>query len=345
MTRRISRRSLLSGGAACLVATVGQPRLSLAQAVAREAAVSLQVNAQPIPSFDPRDQSHLRYGALQFRSGLVLTSSFRKFGGLSALHLDAKGENLVMLSDKGDWFTGRLTYDGEALKGLADVQSAPMMWKDGTTLASRKWFDTESLTFDGNIAYVGIERVNKIVKFDFGKGGILAPADVVSAPAEVATLPYNLGLESLVFIGKGHALAGTLMALSEEGLDENGNLLGFLIGGPKPGTFKIRRTESFDISDATLLPSGHLLILERKFSFTKGMGVRIRRIRMADIVPGALVDGPVIFDVDLAYEIDNMEGIANHVAPNGDTVITMVSDDNFSLLQRTLLLQFTLIDE
>jgi hypothetical protein len=66
---------------------------------------------------------------------------------------------------------------------------------------------------------------------------------------------------------------------------------------------------------------------------------------MADIVPGALVDGPVIFDVDLAYEIDNMEGIANHVALNGDTVITMVSDDNFSLLQRTLLLQFTLVDE
>jgi len=33
-----------------------------------------------------------------------------------------------------------------------------------------------------------------------------------------------------------------------------------------------------------------------------------------------------------------------NVTPEGDTVLTMVSDDNFSLLQRTLLLQFTLVE-
>ena len=39
-----------------------------------------------------------------------------------------------------------------------------------------------------------------------------------------------------------------------------------------------------------------------------------------------------------------MEGIDAHVTPEGDTVLTMVSDDNFSLIQRTLLLQFTLVE-
>jgi len=38
------------------------------------------------------------------------------------------------------------------------------------------------------------------------------------------------------------------------------------------------------------------------------------------------------------------EGIDAHVTPEGDTVLTMVSDDNFSLIQRTLLLQFTLLE-
>jgi hypothetical protein len=38
------------------------------------------------------------------------------------------------------------------------------------------------------------------------------------------------------------------------------------------------------------------------------------------------------------------EGIDAHVTPEGDTVLTMVSDDNFSLIQRTLLLQFTLVE-
>jgi hypothetical protein len=32
------------------------------------------------------------------------------------------------------------------------------------------------------------------------------------------------------------------------------------------------------------------------------------------------------------------------VTAEGDTVLTLISDDNFSFLQRTLLLQFTLVE-
>ena len=60
--------------------------------------------------------------------------------------------------------------------------------------------------------------------------------------------------------------------------------------------------------------------------------------------PGAVLDGTTIFDADLGNEIDNLEGLDAHVTPDGETVLTMISDDNFSLLQRTLLLQFTLLD-
>ena len=56
-----------------------------------------------------------------------------------------------------------------------------------------------------------------------------------------------------------------------------------------------------------------------------------------------MVDGPAIFEADLGHEIDNMEGLDVHVDAAGDIVLTMISDDNFSMLQRTLLLQFTLI--
>ena len=62
-----------------------------------------------------------------------------------------------------------------------------------------------------------------------------------------------------------------------------------------------------------------------------------------EMKPGALVDGPTLFEADLGYEIDNMEGISVHKS-GGETVITLVSDDNFSFFQRTLLLQFTLAE-
>jgi len=342
MMGHFSRRRFLRNAAAAIPAGVLGFEAELASA--QTAPASLEVKARRIEAFDPRDASHVRYGSLEFRSGLVLTSSFRGFGGLSALHLDKKGEQFIALSDKGNWFTGRIVYQGKRLAGLADVKSAPMLDSDGKRVTKRGWFDTESLAFDGSIAYVGFERVNQIMRFDFSKGGILARGQVVPVPDGVSQLPFNKGLESLVFVPKGQPLSGTLIAISEAGLDTAGNIKAFLIGGPSPGQFTVKRTNKFDISDAMLLPSGNLLLLERKFSLLEGVGIRIRRVPISAVVPDAVIDGPTIFEVDLGYEIDNMEGIDSHVAEDGSTVLTMVSDDNFSMIQRTLLLQFTLVD-
>jgi hypothetical protein len=148
----------------------------------------------------------------------------------------------------------------------------------------------------------------------------------------------------LVFVPKGLPLAGTLIAFSERGLDGAADLDAFLIGGPSPGGFAVKRSSNYDISDAALLPGGDILLLERKFSWTSGLAVRLRRIPLAEIKPGALADGAVLFEADLGYEIDNMEGLSVHRSAGGETVLTLISDDNFSLFQRTLLLQFTLTE-
>ena len=110
---------------------------------------SIEIEARPIPFFDTRDRSHLRFGSLQYRSGLVLTSKFHGFGGLSGLRLDPKGEHFIAISDKGMWFTGKIVYRGDAMTGLADVEAAPMLGADGRPMAARGWFDTESIALDG----------------------------------------------------------------------------------------------------------------------------------------------------------------------------------------------------
>jgi hypothetical protein len=343
MLTHLSRRRFLKNAAAVLPASMIALRAQ--PGFAQAAPASLDVNARRIGSFDPRDPAHVRYGSLEFRSGLILTSPFRGFGGLSGLRLDKKGEQFVAISDKANWFTGRIVYKGKRLAGLADVKSAPMLDSGGRKITSRGWFDSEALAFDGATAYVGLERVNQILRFDFSKGGILSRSQAVPLPPGVSDLPFNKGLEALVFVPKGRPLGGTLIAISERGLDAAGNIQAFLIGGPSPGQFTVARTGKYDISDAVLLPSGDLLLLERKFSLLEGVGIRIRRVPIKSLVPDAVIDGPTIFEVDLGYEIDNMEGIDAHVTEDGETVITMVSDDNFSMIQRTLLLQFTLVEE
>jgi hypothetical protein len=331
--------------AAALLVVLASASSAKAQALAVAGPVAVEVKSRPLEAFDLRDRTNRRFGQLEFRSGLILTSSFKPFGGLSAFRIDAKGEGFIAMNDKGDWFTGRLEYRGKALAGLSDVQSAPMLASDGRSIASKKLYDSESLAIDGMTLYVGIERSNRILKFDFRRGGITSHAEEVVTPPAFRRLPYNKGAEGLVFVPKGLPLEGTLIVLSERGLDASGNLIGFLIGGARPGQFTVRRTAEFDISDAALLPSGDLLILERKFSMMSGVGIRIRRVPLRAIAPGAVVDGPSIFDADLGHEIDNMEGLDVHRDENGEVVVTMVSDDNFSLLQRTLLLQFTLVEE
>ncbi|QDP22650.1 esterase-like activity of phytase family protein [Bradyrhizobium cosmicum] len=307
--------------------------------------VSVEVNARPIPNFEPRDRSRVRFGSLQYRSGLVLTSPFRGFGGLSGIRLDPKGERFLAISDQGGWFTGAIRYSGGKMVGLDDVEAAPVLGAEGRPITEKRyWYDTESLARDGSTVYVGLERVNQIMRFDFAKGGTRARGEVIPSPAAMRKLPTNKGIEALVVVPKGQPLAGTLIALSEGGFDADGNLIGFLIGGPTPGQFSIRRTDKQLISDAVLLPSGELLILERKFSWFTGINIRIRSIPLKSIAPGALVDGPALFNADLGHEVDNMEGIDAHVTGEGETVLTLISDDNFSLLQRTLLLQFTLVE-
>ncbi|AMA55334.1 esterase-like activity of phytase family protein [Bradyrhizobium sp. CCGE-LA001] len=367
MTTHRSRRSFVSLAAAGF-STLALPRLAQAQAQLQPATeppprplqlehavtapVSVEVNARTIANFEPRDRSRTRFGSLDFRSGLVLTSPYRGFGGLSGLRfLDGKGERFLAISDQGGWFTGTIRYSGREMVGLADVEAAPVLGADGRPITEKRlWYDTESLARDGNLLYVGLERVNQILRYDFAKGGTSARGELIAVPPALRKLPYNKGLEAMVVVpkgqgqGKGQPLAGTLIAFSERGLDADGNLLAFLIGGATPGQFSVRRSENFDISDAVLLPSGDLLILERKFSWFTGVNIRIRAIPLKSIGPGTVVDGLTLFAADLGHEIDNMEGIDAHVTADGETVLTLISDDNFSMLQRTILLQFTLVE-
>jgi hypothetical protein len=330
---------LVAGAAIAITSPAGAQRGGV------DPPVRIAVDARPIAAFSAGALDRRRFGKLEYLGGLELKSSYAEFGGFSALRVASDGEHFVSLTDKGRWLTARIVYDHDRPTGIADATMAPMLGPDGRALAARGWHDTESLAERDGWLYVGIERVNRIVRFDFARQGVLARAEVVSAPPGISHLPSNKGLEALAFAPRNHRLAGTLIAFSERGLDANSNLKAFLVGGATPGEFSVKRRDDFDISDSVTLPSGDVLLLERRFTWWTGIAMRLRRIAIADIAPGALVDGTDLLFADMGYQIDNMEGLSVHTDSSGDTVLTLISDDNFSILQRTVLLQFKLVDE
>ncbi|GGC78761.1 esterase-like activity of phytase family protein [Chelatococcus reniformis] len=314
----------------------GAPR---AEAGGRAADVAVQ----PARGFDRAAPEATRFGALDFRGGLVLSARDSDFGGWSGLWRSADGRRLVAISDKGTWMTATPRYDGGRLAGLDEVKLAPALSGTGEPLGETTAYDTEGLAIVDGTAYVSIERTHEVLRFAFGRDGTAARGETVSVPPAAKRLRSNSSLEAIGVAPPASPIAGAVVTIAEQS-DGDGPTRGWILTGPAAGEFRVARHDGFDITDLAFLPGGDMLLLERFYTRATGVKLRLRRVAAADVKAGALLDGPVLATADKGFEIDNMEGLALHRTPSGETILTIISDDNFSSEQRTILLEFALSD-
>jgi hypothetical protein len=343
---RSPRRRWRSAGTLLAAFIVVIASFGLAEALRTiQAPARIAIDAETIDSFDTRDASRVRFGQLEFRGGLVLTSNEPAFGGISSLSMEPDGAHFLAVTDHGAWLRGRIVYRDGRPAGIADAEMAPTLGADGGPLAARHWFDSESLTWGADgMVYIGIERVEKIVRFDLRRDGLVARGQPIAVPDDFKTFTHNKSLECLAAPPKGAPHAGSLIAVTEHSLDADGNHRSFVLRGKKFTRFSVKRSDDFDVSDCAITGTD-LLLLERRVGPLISAAIRIRKMPLAAIKDGALVDGPVLLQADLGYQIDNMEGIGVHRNAEGETILTLISDDNFSPIQRNLLLQFALVEE
>jgi len=305
------------------------------------------ITAIPI-DFDRDDPGRKQFGKLVWRGGFNLFAKPPFFGGYSGLVVAPSGKSLLAISDAGTWLRANIDYDGRKLKGLSEASIGPILGRDGKPLAGDADQDSEGLTLvDGDTskgtAYVAFERNHRVLRYPFTPDRFGPPDGGLALPAETKRMSANRGIEAIVPIRAGR-LKGATVLFSERLLDKNGNLRSWLIGGPALGAISLKNMGGFDITDAAALPDGGIVVLERRFRYSEGVKMRIRRIAAKDLKPGTLVSGEVLLEANDSLNIDNMEGIAVHRGASGETILTLISDDNFSALQRTLLMQFALPD-
>ncbi|MBS0242781.1 MAG: esterase-like activity of phytase family protein [Proteobacteria bacterium] len=219
----------------------------------------------------------------------------------------------------------------------------------GKPLDKKRDLDAESIkALDGNLTkgnvLVAFERRHRIGVFPIRNGELQAPVRYLKLPPEALKMKANSGFESVEVL-KGGPYQGSIIAFSERFPGPTADHVGWMWVKGEPQRITMVDHHGFEITDAASLPDGTLLVLERRFRWTEGVKMQLRRIPVADIKPGARLDGEMLLEADMGYQIDNMEGLSVHKGPSGETVLTLISDDNFNhLLQRTLLLQFTLTD-
>lgn len=311
---------------------------------------SIEVTARRVASFERGNSTRRQFGWLEFLGGLVISSSTKAFGGYSGLILAPDGRRFMTISDEGTWLSGEITYDGLTPTGIQKARVGPIRGVGGRALDKKRDLDAESIALaDGTLArgtaLIGFERNHRIGRFPIVDGVLQNPTGYLKMPPEAKRMRSNKGFEA-VTVMQGGPFKGSAIAFSERYPDNPKQHTGWLWIRGEPQRLGFLDIGEFEVTDAASLGDGTLLLLERRFRWTEGVKMRVRRFQPDQVKPGALMQSDTLIEADLSFEIDNMEGLAVHRGPRGETILTLLSDNNFnSFLQRTILLQFRLGDD
>lgn len=315
---------------------------STGSAWAASSGETLPIRSRQISSFAV-GSSATRFGALEFVGGLEMTSANSLFGAVSAIRFRPDGTSFIAIMDTGHWLEGAVTRDADGrLSGLTDLTATPMADRNGDVGLAKWKVDSEGLALRSGQVVVSYEQAHRIDIYPDPGFAASTPIGSLALPFPIKELRNNGGIETIAVAPKDGPLAGATIAVAERSVDKADNLLAGILDGPQRGAFAVVRKDPYAVTDGAFLPNGDLLLLERRFSFGSGLGMQIRRIAGDTIKPGAVVDGEVIFEADMRHQIDNMEGLDVVVRPDGEVRVIVVSDDNHSILERNLMLEFRL---
>lgn len=270
--------------------------------------------------------------AMGFLQAVDFHRTDAKFGGFSALHLSQDGLTFVALSDDGDYVTGTFTRDTAGrILAFATGPVTALRGPDGKLLPHHQ-SDSEGLAISANgTAYVSFESPARVWRYSALGGLVVALPD----HADFAKMQNNRELEALAI-----APDGTLYTIPEISPAPEAPFPVYRFRNgmwDKPFTFP--RIGGFMVSEATFGPDGRLYVLERQFLGPVGFATRLRRFEMTDVALSA--ETVVLQTMPGAH--DNLEGLAVWRDAKGLRA-TMVSDDNFTVLLRSEIVEYRLPD-
>lgn len=276
--------------------------------------VSVPLNSQ--------DASQTAVGDFHYAGGIAISArDTDQLHGLSDLEV-AGIDRLIAVGDLGILLDARLIFDGtEQLADLADARITRLRDEDGTVPSDKVDVDAEGLALlPGGDRLVSFERRHRILLYPAG-GGV--PRRV---PAPEEAFPANAGMEALA---------------AEPEAGEDAYLVGAEVSGrtwscraaaaciPGPG---VEMPAEFGLVAMRRLPRGQSAYLLRAYDEVRGVRVSLQIVSA----------GKTVAQMDLAapLTVDNFEGLGAVQRPDGGFRFYLISDDNASSSQRTLLLAF-----
>ncbi|MDP3491264.1 MAG: esterase-like activity of phytase family protein [Phenylobacterium sp.] len=304
----------LAGLAACAPAPSALPAAPVA------AGSSIAVQTVPV-ALNPEAPDQAAIGGFAYAGGLQLSSSdTSRFHGLSDLAVTAQGR-LTAISDEGDLIEGQLVFEDDRLAGFTAVTLQPLSGLDGQPLPNKAMSDAEGLAIlESGDRLVSFERQSRIWLYPADGG---APRPV---PAPEADFPLNGGLEALA-ADPEHGADAYVAGGEESGQTWLCRLAMACVEGPK-----VAKGPEFGLVALRRLPGDQTAYLLRAWDPLRG-----NRIVLSIMARGGEV---ARMEMARPLTVDNFEGVDFVPRPDGGYRVYILSDDNFSASQRTLLLAF-----
>jgi hypothetical protein len=303
--------------------------------VAQVTASTRLVELVPI-DVDPKHTERRDFSSLKLLSAFQLTSKSKRFGGLSGLSIGSDGK-LYAVSDRGHWLSADMVLDPNgALKDLVGWRIAPIL-STSKRPVSGKLRDAEALAqaHDGSFL-VAFEGLHRIWRYDPPPKTFESIPVPMPIPTSASLAPSNGGIEALTVLPDGR-----LLIIAEVLENPDGSVKAWMIDDGRFTELSYLAAKGFRVTDCTALKNGDLLVLERRYAPLGILSARVTLVKADSLRPGIVIAGKELLKLEQPLAVDNFEGIAVQETVKG-TMIYIVSDDNYSRFQQTLLLQFAL---
>lgn len=260
--------------------------------------------------------------------GWHLTADNELFGGLSGLAVQRSG-SLLSMSDAGTWVWIGIDPETGTPDGLGSF--AQMRDDEGEISGDKIARDSEGLALREGLALVSFEQNHRIEAFDLEGCGSAARGVLVAALQERAAgvkIPDNQGAEGLAlddagFLSVGFEVRGR--AGSPVGILTEEGALTDLQARDEPYLYRLTGLDRLGDLSAEIYRAYDPVRGARVILSVRDQEIELARAHLRRKLP-----------------VDNFEGVAFGTNPEGGTRVWLISDDNFSSDQRTLLLAFDL---
>ncbi|MGG7568269.1 esterase-like activity of phytase family protein [Rhodovulum sp. DZ06] len=362
--RRPARRGGLALLAACaatlLAASCAGPGGGAAgvDGDGRAAAADLSISLHPWP---PPGQRLDPGPHLELVEAVELRGRGAAYGGFSGLEIAPDGSRLAAVNDSGHLLVADLDRGPDGRLTAVRPAYWSILRDEVGGRPPRAERDMEGMAIPpgampGGPMLISVERTHRVTAY-------AAP----DAPAHIRRsfigawpgVRPNAGIEALAMRADG-----AVLMIREAPLDRD-TLVGWLAAAglpaaaaPPAGTgvqafaaappdaagleeIRFPRWGGFDITGADIDAEGRLWVVERRFSLVSAFAFALS-VYPPDGPPGRRTGwgAPLRLAAFTGPEAENAEGIAVWTDPAGRTRLAVIADDNFALLQRTVLYDF-----